>query len=345
MQVSLVSLTRPYVIALHCAASTKPLFPRAFVLAVPRSDETPKDQQAFLDEVRSLYDPTYKDPGNIGQCGARCLGPAVALLPRLRETVKYAPDLDIRYTVSEYAWGFDDNVYTGALAVAEVMAVMGQWNALMSARWLSPGPGTKAEQAFAVYLNYDGRLSKVSGDAASTVSSTAPLQTAYSIYNADSSVLFVLVFNRELDAAGNSSAVIQVNNAQLQMQGLQVGSAATYSMTPQQWKLTQGSNISVTATSPSSLTLTLPQLQPRSLTLVVAGGVQLATDAEVRWWEPEVQGDWVGLDEMMQRMREEGPMTVEEQAALSRMGDDMRSQKKERLAAMRSLRNAAPQVQ
>ena len=303
---------------------------------VPRSDETPEDQQAFLDEVRSLYDPTYKDPGNIGQCGARCLGPAVALLPRLRETVRYAPDLDIRFTVSEYAWGFDDNVYTAALAVAEVMAVMGQWNALMSARWISPGPGTKAEQAFAVFLNYDGRLSKVSGDAANTTSSSAPQQTAYSVYDAASSVLFVLVFNRELDAAGNSSAVIQVNNARLQEQG---GSAATYRMTPQQWMLTQGGNISVSSTSASSLSLTLPELPPRSLTLVVAGGVELAADAELRWWEPQVQGDWLGLEEMQRRMQEEGPMSAEEQAALSRMGDDMRRQKQDRLAAMRSPRS------
>ena len=170
---------------------------------IPSSDSTESDQRAILEGVRSFWDWTYRDPGGIGECGERCMGPAIALLPRMiGEVREFAPNMQPKFTVSEYAFGFDDNVYTAALAVAEVLSLLGYWDAYMGARWVSPGNGTKAEQAFALYLNYDGRGSKVLGDSVNTSSSASPNQTAYSIYSPPSSRLFVLLFNHDLDKAG-----------------------------------------------------------------------------------------------------------------------------------------------
>ena len=299
--------------------------------SIPNSDDTPAQQQQYLDEVRSLWDPSYNDPGSIGRCGVHCLGPAVTLLPRLRETVSYAPDLNISYSVSEYAWGFNDDVYTAALCVAEVMAVMGQWNALLSARWVSPGPGTKAEQAYKVYLNYDGMLGKVAGDSVKTVSSTSPQQTAYTVYNATAERLFILFFNRDLDAKGNSSATIAVNNAILMTGSNASAAAAVYTITPSQWQLTRQADIPIVATSHDSaaaLTLSLQQVEPRSLLLLVAEGVGLMQGVEASWWEPEVGPGYLSLEEMKKKMAEEGPMNDDELSRqLQQMGDTVRDTK------------------
>ena len=300
--------------------------------SIPSSDGTPAQQQAYLDEVRSLWDPTYKDPGSIGRCGERCLGPAVALLPRLREMVAYAPNVSIAYSVSEYAWGFNDGVYTAALAVAEVMAVMGQWNALMSARWVSPAEGSKAEQAYKVFLNYDGQLSKVAGDSVNTSSSASPQLTAYTVYNATQSRLFLLAFNRELDAAGNSSAVVQLTGGTLHS-GTST-SAAVYEMTPTVWQLTRVADVQA-ATNEGGLTMALDGLQPRSLTLVVVDGVVMKEGVQARWWEPEVRG-LPSVEEMMEKMKEEGPVTAVEKRGLEEMGDSMRARKHEATRALQA---------
>ena len=282
--------------------------------------------------MRSLWDVTYKDPGNIGQCGTRCMGPVVALLPRLREMVAYAPNASIAYSVSEYAWGFNDDVYTAALAVAEVMAVMGQWNALMSARWVSPAEGSKAEQAYAVFLNYDGQLSKVAGDSVNTSTSTSPHQTAYAIYNATQSRLFILAFNRDLDAAGNSSATVQVDGGALHS-GPST-SAAVYAMTPAVWKVTRVADVRV-STNDGGLAMALEGLAPRSVTLVVVDGVVMKGGVEVRWWEPEVRG-LPSVEEMMERMKEEGPVTLEEKRGMEQMGERMRRVKQEAKLVVRA---------
>ena len=299
--------------------------------SIPSSDATPAEQQAYFDEVRSLWDPTYHDPGSIGRCGVHCLGPAITLLPRLRETVAYAPDLNISFSVSEFAWGFDDSVYTAALCVAEVTAVMGQWNALMSARWLAPAEGSKAEQAYKVFLNYDGQLSKVAGDSVKTASSTSPQQTAYTVYNSTAERVFVLLFNRDLDSVGNSSATIHIHHAVLTTNST---TAAIYTITPIEWRLTRQADVSITAVhnATAGLTVTVDQVEPRSLLLVVAEGVAVGPGVMESWWEPEVGAGYLTLDEMRKKMEEDGSSTDAELARqVEQAGDTMRNNKHDTL--------------
>ena len=253
---------------------------------IPSSDSTESDQRAILDGVRGFWDWTYKDPGGIGECGERCMGPSIALLPRMiGELREFAPSMQPRFTVSEYAFGFDDNVYTAALAVAEVLSLLGYWDAYMGARWISPANGTKAEQAFALYLNYDGRGSAVLGDSVNTSSSASPNQTAYSIYGLSLSRLHVLLFNHDLDKVGPSSFSVRVRDAELSG-GDNSTTSLVYTMTPTEWQVQARSSVEVYGDRTEAMLTFTVQVTPRSVHLVVIEGVQLASGVEVEHWHP-----------------------------------------------------------
>ena len=260
----------------------------SYPVQVPGRDDTPTEQQAILDSVRTLWDWTYVDPGDLGHCGARCLGPAAAILPRMiGEVREFAPHMQLRFTVSEYAFGFNDSCYTGALATAEALALYGYWDVHMSGRWLSPAEGSHVEQAFKLFLNVDGNGTKVLGDAVNTTSSSSPNQTAYSIHDEQRKLLYVLLFNRDLDARGNSSFVVTVDDACFDDEQKQQ-TATVYTMTPQDWQVLPRDKATVTA-SASGIGLSFTQTVPaRSLAMVVVPSVVFADGVGSIFWQPEV---------------------------------------------------------
>lgn len=254
--------------------------------SVPSSDDTPEQQRAILDQVRSLYDWQYTDPGFIGECGAACMGPAIALLPRFTGELKqFAPHMNLSLTVSEYAFGFNDSVYTAALATTEALALFGQWNVLMSARWISPAEGSKVEQAFNVFLNYDGKGARIEGDAIHVETNDGaffPNQTSYTVYDNNSQTLYSLLFNRDLDQL--FAFDIQINDASF-TNNLQYETCLVYNMTPDNWELQPREKITVVNNDfESTLYFDLP-VPPRGFALVVIPNVAPKTN-EYTLWEP-----------------------------------------------------------
>jgi hypothetical protein len=145
-------------------------------------------QALRLRSVKDLYDPSYASESWIGQ--------PVRLIPRMRELIdQRCPGLGL--AVTEYNWGQDG--ISSALAQAEVLAVFGREGVSAAMRWVAPDTGTRMEDAFRLFLDYDGAGSHVTGTSRSCVSSDVDRVGAYAVESPTGSLL-VLLFNKSTSA-------------------------------------------------------------------------------------------------------------------------------------------------
>ena len=245
-----------------------------------KSDEsTQANQQQFTDQVRSFWDPTYPDPGWIGSsgCGTGCNGPYVNLIPRFQQWIaQYAPNLTLPLAISEFAFHNSDAEYSPTLANAEVLAVMGVHGVLYSSRWTSPTVGSVAEGAYKMYLNYDGAGGKVTGDSVPTSSSTTNALNAYSVYNASSQTMFVLLFNLAFTA--DNAVSVNINHASVAGSAWTV-TASAWQMSAASTSWTAQSSTNFTAAASNGLNLAGYAVPARSATLLVLPGVVQTTSS------------------------------------------------------------------
>jgi len=139
-----------------------------------------------LQSIRELWDPTYVSQSWIGA--------APRLVPRLREWIAAACP-GTRIAITEYSWGADD-APSGALAQAEILALFGREGVDLATRWVVPETGTKTEEAFRLFLDYDGAGARVVGESVAATSSESSDVGAYAV-RGPSDELFVLLFNKE----------------------------------------------------------------------------------------------------------------------------------------------------
>ena len=197
------------------------------------------------------------------------------LIPRFQQWIaQYAPNLTLPLAISEYSFG-DDSMFSPALANAELLAVMGVYNIAYSGRWTSPAAGTVAENAFKLYLNYDGSLSKVTGSSVPTSTSAANSLNGYSVYDSSSKTLFVLLFN--LAFSEDSAVSVTVSSASLASGGASL-SASVWQMSAASTSLTQQPSATVNGGA-GGLSLSGYTVPARSATLLVMKGVAQSTAA------------------------------------------------------------------
>jgi hypothetical protein len=114
-----------------------------------------------LRSTRSLWDATYVDESWIGE--------PVRLIPRLREWIdRHYPGT--RLGIGEWNWGADTTL-NGALAIADVLGILGREAVDLAAFWTVPPPGSPGAAAFRLYTNYDGEGSSF-GDRSLPATST-----------------------------------------------------------------------------------------------------------------------------------------------------------------------------
>jgi hypothetical protein len=202
-------------------------------------DESAGTAALRLRSLKSLYDPAYVDESWIGQ--------PVALIPRMKTWIaQYAPGTKL--AVNEYNWG--DGTTSSALAQAEALAIFGREGVDMANRWTVPRANSLLEDAFLLYLNYDGAGSKVAGDSVGAASSDVDAVGAYTVRGPGS--LYFLLFNKDtID-----------RQASVSVAGGGVGTASLYRFSG---AMRLGSAGTANATG-GNLALTLPA---RSATLVV----------------------------------------------------------------------------
>jgi hypothetical protein len=120
-------------------------------------DESPATQALRLRSLKSLYDPTYVDESWIGSMGYS--GGVVRLVPRLRDWIA-ARFPGTRIAITEYSWGGDGGT-SSTLAQAEALAIFAREGVDLATRWVVPADGSRIEDAFSLYLNYDGAGGRV----------------------------------------------------------------------------------------------------------------------------------------------------------------------------------------
>jgi glycosyl hydrolase family 44 len=207
-------------------------------------DESAATSALRLRSLKGLYDPAYVDESWIGQ--------PTRMIPRMKEWIA-ARLPGAKIAITEYNWGNDDGP-SSALAQAEALAIFGREGVDLATRWVAPNPGSRVEDAFLLYLDYDGHGSKVAGDSVRATSSSVDAVGAYAVAApaGAGTRLYVLLFNKD-------TADRQTN---VQVTGGITHSAALY-------RFAAGSRLAAAGSATpagGALSLTLPA---RSATLVV----------------------------------------------------------------------------
>jgi len=196
-------------------------------------------QALRLRSVKDLYDPSYAAESWIPE--------PVRLIPRLRALIdQHCPGTKL--AITEYNWG--DGCGTCALVQAEVLAIFGREGVDLATRWVAPEGNTLDEDAFRLFLNYDGAGSRVTGESLRTMSSDVDAVGAYGVDSGDGRLL-LLLFNK-----ATTGRTVQVSSS-----GPLVGPAQLYRFTTSSRLASLGP---VAVVEP--WTLALP---PRSASLVV----------------------------------------------------------------------------
>lgn len=144
-------------------------------------------QALRLRSLKELWHPTYAAENYIGM--------PVRLVPRMRELIAAScPALaDLELAITEYNWG-PDGTATGALAQGEALAIFGREGVDAAMRWVVPAANSAVEQAFRLFLDYDGAGAQVQGDSVRASSSNVDEVGAYAIEGAART--YVLLFNK-----------------------------------------------------------------------------------------------------------------------------------------------------
>ena len=267
---------------------------------LPSNTTTAADRATYLAQVRTWWDPSYVDQSWIGECGEHCGGPSLMVLPRFHALMKqYAPSLHLELAISEYAFGFDDSDELGALATAESIAVLGLFNVTWGLRWISPAPGSAAEQVWKLWHNWDDQGSKLYGDFASTTSSRADNVSAYSIYDGDAKQLYVLLFSH---LEGAISCQRDDSALSVQHASTSATSAVTYELLPGNFNVSAGVTLAVKgseAGSEASFTVADAAcgMPGHSIRMIVVRDVSMSAGAAQKLyvpWEDEryAEVDW-----------------------------------------------------
>jgi hypothetical protein len=268
---------------------------------LPNDDFTPANRAQYFDEVRSWYDPRYIDAGWIGQCGARCGGPVLNVIPRYHAWIaKYAPSLSIDLAFSEYAFGFNDSSETGALTTLESLAVLGAYNVTWGLRWISPEPGSLTQEVWRLWFDYDGTGSTMMGEFALTTSTAWPNVTAYSTFDRATRRLHVLLISHletPITCAGVGAGGNAADDSVLNVPGSMTSSttAQTWELRPGQWKVTAGQDLSVGMQGDLHVEDAACGMAGRSARLIVVEGVNVTSEVR-RVWRPWLDGGNAEMD-------------------------------------------------
>jgi hypothetical protein len=153
-------------------------------------DESAATANRRLRELKSLYDPAYVDESWIGQ--------PVYLIPRMKSLIAArCPGLGL--AITEYNFGGDTGI-SSALAQAEALAIFGREGVELATRWVAPGHATRVQDAFRLYLDYDGAGARVDGTSVRTTTSSVDSVGAYAVDDSVHSRLCVLLFNKSTSA-------------------------------------------------------------------------------------------------------------------------------------------------
>ncbi len=141
-----------------------------------------------LRATRSLWDGTYSDESWIAQ--------PIALLRRMQQVIdRNYPGL--KFGLSEWNFGADKTM-NGALAIADVLGILGREQVDFAAYWMYPPLNSPGYFAFKLYSNYDDRGARFGGDALGVQVKLNDAVRAYAAFDAATQRLQVMLINTSL---------------------------------------------------------------------------------------------------------------------------------------------------
>ncbi|WP_187434089.1 glycoside hydrolase family 44 protein [Paenibacillus methanolicus] len=153
---------------------------------VGSGEESPNAAKRRFQALKSLYDPNFIDNSWIQE--------PVRLIPRMKEII--AENLPgTKLAITEYNFGNGDGISAG-LAQAEALAIFGREGVDLATRFGTLPAGTPLEDAFKLYLNYDGQGSRIEGTSVKAASSLHDAVGSYAI-EGDDGKLYLLLFNKD----------------------------------------------------------------------------------------------------------------------------------------------------
>lgn len=153
---------------------------------VPEADESPNTVKRRFQALKSLYDPDYVDDSWIQE--------PIRLIPRMKEIIDdRLPGTKLALT--EYNFGNGSGISSG-IAQAEALAIFGREGLDLATRFGVLPKDSPLEDAFKLYLDYDGNGSQIRGDSVRAVSSLPDAVGSYAIDGSDGKV-YVLLFNKD----------------------------------------------------------------------------------------------------------------------------------------------------
>lgn len=154
--------------------------------AVPSEDESPLAAKRRFQALKSLYDENFVDQSWIQE--------PIRLIPRMKEIIaNNMPELKL--AITEYNFGNGTGI-TAGLAQAEALAIFGREGVDLATRFGNFRAGTPIEDAFKLYLDYDGNGSRIEGSSVAASSSLFDAVGAYAIEGTDGTT-YVLLFNKD----------------------------------------------------------------------------------------------------------------------------------------------------
>ncbi|MEM6793926.1 MAG: glycoside hydrolase family 44 protein [Acidobacteriota bacterium] len=222
-------------------------YPQGGASGLEGPSEDPINAAKRMRSVAELWDPSHVSDSWINQ--------PIFLIPRLRSWIEdRCPGT--RLAITEYRWG-EDNGASSAVAHAEVLALFGREGVDLATRWVAPEPGSRVEDAFELFLNYDGDGARIEGESVRATSNAPADLGSYAVAGPEGEV-WVILINRDISALEVSVAVAG--------EALSDGAAPVYRFdgsTP----LAPAGTVAVSGSALSGLVL-----PPRSASLVVLSG-------------------------------------------------------------------------
>lgn len=153
---------------------------------VPSENESPQISKRRFQALKTLYDDQFVDQSWIRE--------PIRLIPRMKEIIeRNQPGLKLAITEYNFGNGFG---ITAGLAQAEALAIFGREGVDLATRFGNFQADTPIEDAFKLYLDYDGKGSKIEGSSIRTESSRFDAVGSYTIEGTDGKT-YVLLFNKD----------------------------------------------------------------------------------------------------------------------------------------------------
>jgi hypothetical protein len=156
---------------------------------IPSENESTYVAKRRFQSLKTLYDPKFVDQSWIQE--------PIRLIPRMKEMIE-THNPGMKLAITEYNFG-NSNGITSGLAQAEALAIFGREGVDLATRFGALDANTPMEDAFKLYLNYDGKGSKIGGTSVKTNSSNVDAVGAYTI-EGHNGELYVLLFNKDVVA-------------------------------------------------------------------------------------------------------------------------------------------------